>query len=148
VRRGSIALEFLLVLLAIVLYINFSVTAAQKVALQSAEDVFRMARTRAALDKFYNGVSFVASGSSGTSTTAYIYVPTGVTIKWSAGSTTVEANVPTEGNFSSLANCTDTYCIFKRDVPLSLVQAGSMGGGVVHTVIFTRVGSDVNVSVS
>ena len=142
--RGSIALEFLLVVLAIAVYIGFTVKSVEVIGLQSAEDLSTMVRARAAMTKIYNAVQFLAAGGDGSSTTVYAYVPTDVNISLSGN--TIEANVPTEANIAHLANCTAHYCIFTMQVPLPFDSTYYLTSGVVNVKILQRVNGKVKVS--
>ncbi len=143
--RGSVALEFLLVLLAVTVYAGVVMSAAQSVSRNVAEDLSKMVRTRIAMDKIYNAVQFLYSGADGSSTTVVFYVPSGVTITLTGNS--IEANVPTEGNFSSAANCDGNYCQFKITMlPLRFSEDVELSGGLYYQKIFQRVGNQVKVS--
>ncbi len=143
-RRGSVALEFLLVVLAIAIYIAFTVKAVQVIALQSADDLSRMVRTRAVMTKIYNAVSFLAQGADGTTTTISVYVPQGVTITLS--SNVIQAVVTTEGNLSNLPNCTATQCIFEMRVPLGFDRTYSLYPGIVNIRTLSKKNGEVHVS--
>ena len=143
--RGSIALEFLLVLLAVTMYAGVVLTAAQTVSTNVAEDMSKMTRTRVAMDKVYNAVQFLSAGADGSSTTVVFYVPIGVTL--TLQNNEIEANVPTDGNYSSVPGCTAGYCVFKiTGLPLSFVDKNTFSGGVYYPQIFTRTGGKVKVS--
>ena len=143
-RRGSVALEFLLVVLAIAVYIAFTVKAVQVIALQSADDLSRMVRTRAAMTKIYNAVSFLAQGADGTTTTISVYVPQGVDMTLSGN--TVKAVVSTEGNLANLPNCTDKNCTFTLRVPLNFDASYTLSTGIVNVRTFSRKNGEVHVS--
>jgi len=139
--RGSIALEFLLVVLAIAVYIGFTVKSVEVVGLQSAEDLSKMVRTRAAMTKIYNAVQFLAAGADGSSTTLYVYVPTGVNL--TLRDNVIEANVPTEANLAHLANCTASYCLFRLYAPMDFDTTYSLSSGIVNVVVLQRVNGKV-----
>ncbi len=143
--RGSIALEFLLVLLAVTMYAGVVLTAAQTVSTNVAEDMSKMTRTRVSMDKIYNALQFLSAGADGSSTTVVFYVPIGVTL--TLQNNEIEANVPTDGNYASVPGCTAGYCVFKiTGLPLSFVDKNTFSGGVYYSQIFTRTGGKVKVS--
>lgn len=142
--RGSIALEFLLVVLAIAVYIGFTVKAVEVVGLQSAEDISKMVRTRAAMTKIYNAVMFLAAGGDGSSTTVYVYVPTDVNITLQGSE--IVAVVPTEANLAHLTNCSDQNCTFRMTVPVPFDATYSLTPGIVNVKTLARSTGRVNVS--
>lgn len=139
--RGSIALEFLLVVLAIAVYIGFTVKAMEVVGLQSAEDISKMVRTRTAMNKIYNAVQFLAAGGDGSSTVIYVYVPADVNI--TLQNSEIRAVVPTEGNFAHLPNCTATECTFSIATQLPFDSSRTLSKGITNIVVLTRQGGKV-----
>ena len=134
-----------MVLLAVTMYAGVVLTAAQTVSTDVAEDMSKMTRTRVAMDKIYNAVQFLSAGADNSSTTVVFYVPANVTLK--LNSNTIEANVPTEGNYASVPGCTEHYCIFRiTNLPLSFESTYTYSGGVYHSHVFTRVAGKVKVS--
>ncbi len=144
--RGSIALEFLLVVLAIAVYIGFTVKAVEVVGLQSAEDISKMTRTKAAMTKIFNAVQFLSAGSDGSETTVYPYIPTDVNIILDGSQ--IKAVIPTEANLSNIAYCTATECTFVMQSPLPFDSTTTITGGTVHAVTLSRSAGKVKVSVS
>jgi len=143
--RGSIALEFLLVLLAVTMYAGVVLTAAQTISTNVAQDMSKMTRARVAMDKIYNAVQFLSAGADGSSTTVVFYVPSSVTI--TLQNNEIEANIPTDGNYASVPGCTATYCVFKlTNLPLSFKDRNTFSGGVYYSPVFTRVEGNVQVS--
>ena len=143
--RGSIALEFLLVLLAVTMYAGVVLTAAQTISTGVAEDMSKMTRTRVAMDKIYNAVQFLSAGADGSSTTVVFYVPTGVTI--TLQNSEIVADVPTDGNYASVPGCSAHSCTFKMiNLPLSFESSVTIPGGAYFSKVFTRVGGKVKVS--
>ncbi len=144
-RRGSVALEFLLVLLAVTLYAGVVLTAAQTVSTSVAQDMSKMTRARVAMDKIYNAVQFLSAGADGSSTTVVFYTPTDVKITL-AGSE-IDANIVVDGNYSSVPGCTDKYCVFKiTNLPLSFDKVYTYSGGVYYSVVLQRSAGKVKVS--
>ncbi len=139
--RGSIALEFLLVVLAIAVYISFTVKSVEVVGLQSAEDISKMVRTRAAMTKIYNAVQFLAAGADGSSTTVYVYVPTEVNI--TLFNNRIHAYVPTEANLARLPNCDENGCTFEMQTALPFASSYTLSSGVVMPYTFKRQGGKV-----
>ena len=143
--RGSIALEFLLVLLAVTMYAGVVLTAAQTISTNVAEDMSKMTRTRVAMDKIYNAVQFLSAGADGSSTTVVFYVPSGVTITLTGKE--ILANVPTDGNYSSVPGCSAHSCTFKiSNLPLEFNGTYPFSGGVYYPAVFRRSGGKVKVS--
>ncbi|NPA77130.1 MAG: hypothetical protein GXN93_05265 [Candidatus Diapherotrites archaeon] len=143
--RGSVALEFLLVLLAVTMYAGVVLTAAQTISTGVAEDMSKMTRARVAMDKIYNAVQFLSAGADGSSTTVVVYVPTGARLILSGD--TVEANVSVDGNYASVPSCTSKYCIFRiAHLPLSFDNTYTYTGGVYRTITLTNSSGQVKVS--
>jgi uncharacterized protein (UPF0333 family) len=145
--RGSIALEFLLVLVAITAYAGVVLTAANTLATNSAQDLSKMAKARVAMDKIYNAVQFVSAGSDGSSATVVFYLPPDVNIYLSGNQ--IKAVIHTDGNFASATPyCSAHECNFViPGLPLSFDASYEFNmGGTYQSIVISRSGSKVKVS--
>ena len=143
--RGSIALEFLLVLLAITMYAGVVLTAAQTISTNVAQDMSKMTRARVAMDKIYNAVQFLSAGADGSSTTVVFYVPSGVSITLQGKE--IVANIPTDGNYASVPGCSAHSCTFKiTNLPLEFNDTYPFSGGLYYESVLTRSAGKVKVS--
>ena len=153
-RKGQAAIEFILLVVVMLLFINTAIITNANTASDAALDVSKVGKARLAVDKLVNSINYVGFGGEGTKQTVAVFVPENVIITCNpgAGSGTIGFSVTLQGSASGCTDVSGSFVCQKNievydDVALGCsAPASVVGPTLVNYTITKGSGSAVTVA--
>ncbi|MFH1256138.1 MAG: hypothetical protein V1494_02490 [Candidatus Diapherotrites archaeon] len=150
-KKGQVTVEFLLLLLVMLLYVQTIIQPNIQITAAAAQDVSNVGRGVAELQKFYNAVLDVSNSGGDAKRTATLFIPPETTFTCSDSSAKVEillSDTLSSYPVSSLSCNSGTNACTKEIslTSLGVICSESITGPVAKSLKIEKTGNTVNVS--
>jgi len=158
-KKGQAAIEFILLVVVMLLFINTAIVTNANTASDAALDVSKMGKARLGVEKLINVINYVGFGGEGTKQVVTVFIPENATITCTSGNGTGEIgfSVQLEGSADVPDYCSGdpVICTSKKlpvytdidlscpDYPLNAVQ----GPNITNYTISKGTGNTVDVAI-
>lgn len=155
-KKGQAAIEFILLVVVMLLFINTAILTNANSASDAALDVSKIGKARLGAEKVVNAINYVGFGAQGTRQTVSVFVPEGATITCNNSNATTPGSmsfiVELEGS-SAASGCVDNGISFEcsksitaySDVTLQCTVGSVTGPTIKNYTISKGSGSTVTV---
>lgn len=153
-KRGQAAIEFILLVVVMLLFINTAIITNANTASDAALDVSKVGKARLGTEKIANAINYVGFGGEGTRQLVTVFIPEDVTITCTSGngSGSMGFSVQLEG-IANATDCSGNPAICQKILPVYAdidlrcpSPASVIGPTITNYTISKGTGKIVNVS--
>ena len=115
-RKGQASIEFMLLLIIMLMYVQLIIVPSIDVAAASSEDVVRLGEARFAAEKLANTVNYVSASTGESKQTIKLFVPRETTIECNDTDNTIDFSVNMSMETGGIIGCSGTLC--EKSIPV------------------------------